>query len=89
MTGHMKGRVDDAGKELCDAIKSGSKSDCQKVVERLKACVETESAEKWIEESGGRYPLELDSSKNPFKRPKDSKGLQCRGACEPRPVFPG
>ena len=52
MTGHMKDSADDARKELCDAIKSGIKSDFQEIVKRLKACAETESAEKRIEESG-------------------------------------
>lgn len=49
----MKDSVDDARKELCDAIRSGIKSDFQKVVERLKACAETGLEEKRIEESGG------------------------------------
>ena len=33
MTGHLKDRMDDARKELCDAIKSGTKADFQEVVE--------------------------------------------------------
>lgn len=49
---YLKDSVDDARKELCDAIKSGTKADFQSVVERLKVCAETEATEKCIEESG-------------------------------------
>ena len=51
MTGHMKDSVDDARKELCDAIKRGTKADFWEVIERLKACAETENTEKRIDES--------------------------------------
>lgn len=34
------------------------------------------------------YPLELDSGKNPFSKPKDGKGMQCGRACKPCSVSP-
>lgn len=46
MTGHMQDSVEEARKELRDAIKSAIRADSQEIVERLKACAETEGIEK-------------------------------------------
>ena len=83
MTGHMKDSADDARKELCDAIKSGIKSDFQEIVKRLKACAETESAEKRIEkriEESGAYILSnWTAAKIRLKDRETVKGCSAEG----------
>lgn len=79
MTGHMKDSVDDARKELRDTIKSGTKSDFQEAVERLKACAETESAEKRIEESGAYILLNWTAAKIRLKDQETVKGCSAEG----------
>ena len=79
MTGHMKDSADDARKELCDAIKSGIKSDFQEIVKRLKACAETESAEKRIEESGAYIFSNWTAAKIRLKDRETVKGCSAEG----------
>lgn len=79
MTGHMKDSADDARKELCDAIKSGIKSDFQEIVKRLKACAETESAEKRIEESGAYILSNWTAAKIRLKDRETVKGCSAEG----------
>ncbi len=79
MTGHMKDSVDDAGKELRDAIKSGTKADFQEVVERLKACAEIESTEKRIDESASYILSNWTAAKIRLENRKTVKGCSAEG----------
>lgn len=79
MTGHMKDSVDDAGKELRDAIKSGSREDFQEVVDRLKACAETEAAKKRIDESASYILSNWTAAKIRLKNGKTVKGCSAEG----------
>lgn len=79
MTGHMKDSADDARKELCDAIKSGTRSDFQEIVKRLKACAETESAENRIEESGTYILSNWTAAKIRLKDRETVKGCSAEG----------
>ena len=79
MTSHLKDSVDDARKELCDAIKSGTKADFQSVVERLKVCAETEAIEKRIEESGAYILSNWTAAKIRLKDRETVKGCSAEG----------
>ena len=79
MTGHMKDSADDARKELYDAIKSGTRSDFQEIVKRLKACAETESAENRIEESGTYILSNWTAAKIRLKDRETVKGCSAEG----------
>ena len=79
MTGHMKDSVDDAGKELRDAVKSGTKADFQEVVERLKACAEIESTEKRIDESASYILSNWTAAKIRLENRKTVKGCSAEG----------
>ena len=79
MTSHLKDSVDDGRKELCDAIKNGTKGDFQKVVERLKVCVETEAVEKRIEESITYILSNWTEAKIRLKDRKTRKGCSAEG----------
>lgn len=79
MTGHMKDNVDDAGKELRDAVKSGTKADFQEVVERLKACAEIESTEKRIDESASYILSNWTAAKIRLENRKTVKGCSAEG----------
>lgn len=75
----MKDSVDDARKELCDAIKSGTKADFQSVVERLKVCAGTEATEKRIEESGAYILSNWIAAKIRLKDRETVKGCSAEG----------
>ena len=79
MTGLMKDSADDARKELYDAIKSGTRSDFQEIVKRLKACAETESAENRIEESGTYILSNWTAAKIRLKDRETIKGCSAEG----------
>ena len=79
MTGHMKDSTADAGKELRDAIKSGTRADFQEVVERLKACAETEAAKKRIEESASYIRSNWTAAKIRLKNRETVKGCSAEG----------
>ena len=79
MTGHMKDSADDAGKELRDAIKSGSRADFQEVVERLKACAGIEVAKKRIDESASYILSNWTAAKIRLKNRKTVKGCSAEG----------
>lgn len=79
MTGHMKDSVDDARKELRDAIKRGTKEDFQEVVGRLKACAETDSTEKWIDESASYILSNWTAAKIRLANRKTVKGCSAEG----------
>ena len=53
MTGHMLDSAQDARDELCEAIRKGTKTDFQSVVERIDNCANSEAAHKRIAESAG------------------------------------
>ena len=79
MTSHLKDSVDDARKELCDAIKRGTKADFQSVVEGLKVCAETEATEKRIEESGAYILSNWTAAKIRLKDRETVKGCSAEG----------
>ena len=79
MTGHMKDSVDDARKELRDAVKSGIKEEFQEVVERLKGCAETESTEKRIDESASYILSNWTAAKIRLAKRKTVKGCSAEG----------
>ena len=79
MTGHMKDSVDDARKELRDAIKSGTKSDFMEVVEKLKACTETEATEKRIDDSASYILSNWTAAKVRLENRKIVKGCSAEG----------
>lgn len=79
MTGHMKDSVDDARKELCDEIKRGTKADFWEVIERLKACAETENTEKRIDESASYILSNWTAAKIRLTNRKTVKGCSAEG----------
>lgn len=79
MTGHMKDNAEDARKELWDAIKRGTRSDFQEVVERLKACAGAGTAEKRIEESGAYILSNWTAAKIRSKDRGTVKGCSAEG----------
>lgn len=79
MTGHMMDTQEDARIELCEAIRSKTKSDFREIVERLKNCTESEAVHKKIEQCSNYVLLNWGAAKLRLKHRKAIYGCSAEG----------
>lgn len=78
-TGHMLDSAEDARKELCTAIKSGTKEEFNEVMERIAGCAPSESALKRIEESRAYILNNWTAAKIRLSNRRTAKGCSAEG----------
>lgn len=78
-TSHMFDSVDDARRELCKAIKSGTKEEFNEVMERIACCASAESVLKRIEESRVYILNNWTAAKIRLSNRKTAKGCSAEG----------
>lgn len=79
MTGHMLDSAEDARKELCKAIKEGTKESFREVAERLSASAGTEAARKRVGEGAAYLLSNWTAAKIRLSREETVKGCSAEG----------
>ena len=78
-TSHMLDSADDARRELCKAIKNGTKEEFNEVMERIAGCASTETGLKRIEESRIYILNNWTAAKIRLSNRKTAKGCSAEG----------
>lgn len=79
LTGHLLDRAEDARKELCGAIKDGTKADFEEVIEHIQECTETEAAHERVEESANYILKNWMTAKIRLRHKEGVKGCSAEG----------
>lgn len=79
LTGHMLDSADDARKELCQAIKDGTKKEFEEIVEKIDGYAETEAAHKRISESAAYVLSNWTAAKARLANRSTGKGCSAEG----------
>lgn len=79
LTSHMLDSAEDARKELCKAIKEGTKADFEEVVKRIDDCAETEATHKRVSESAAYIQSNWTAAKIRLSNRETVKGCSAEG----------
>jgi len=79
MTAHMLDSAEDARRELCTAIKEGTKADFEKVVERIVGCTDIEATQKRVTDSAAYILSNWIAAKARLGNRETVKGCSAEG----------
>ncbi len=79
LTAHMEDSAEDAGKELCVAIKDGTKESFREIVERIKDCTDDEKTQKRIDDSAAYIQSNWTAAKTRLASWQTVKGCSAEG----------
>jgi len=79
LTAHLKDSAEDARKELCVAIKDGTKESFREIVECIKGCTDDEKTQKRIEDSAAYIQSNWTAAKTRFASRQTVTGSSTEG----------
>ena len=79
LTGHMMDSAEDARKELCSAIKDGTKADFKRVVKRITGYARTENEQRRIKESAAYILSNFSAAQVRLGREEGVRGCSAEG----------